>query len=242
MEIGTPAFWLAVLQIIAIDIVLSGDNAVVIALACRNLSATQRLKGIFWGVAGAVGLRVALTAFAAGLLGYPYLKLGGGIPLRWIGVKMLLPEEGNGREVRAPDHLGQAVKTIVVADFVMSLDNIVAVAAAARDHLGLLIFGLALSIPLIIWSSQLIMGLMDRFPAVVTLGAGLIGYVGGDMMVSDASVRDRAAALFPAAEQSAGLLAAVVVVGLGLWLARRAANATAARKILSGESDDPVSR
>ena len=122
MDFASPGFWVAVAQIIAIDIVLSGDNAVVIALACRNLPAAQRRQGILWGVAGAVGLRVVLTAFAASLLGYPYLKLVGGFLLLWIGVKLLLPEEGEGEDIQAASNLWGAVKTIIVADFIMSLE------------------------------------------------------------------------------------------------------------------------
>jgi YjbE family integral membrane protein len=167
MIFASHEFWIAVLQIIAIDIVLSGDNAVVIALACRNLPPAQRRLGILWGVAGAVGLRVVLTAFAAGLLGFPWLKLIGGCLLLWIAVKLLLPEEPEGPDIAAPKQLGAAVKTIIVADFVMSLDNVIAVAAAARDSMTLLLFGLAVSIPLIIWSSQIILKLMERFPVIV---------------------------------------------------------------------------
>ena len=178
------------MQIIAIDIVLSGDNAVVIALACRNLPPAQRKLGIFWGVVGAVGLRVVLTAFAAGLLGLPYLKLVGGALLLWIGIKLLLPDDGGGHEITAASHLWGAVKTIIVADFIMSLDNVIAVAAASRDSVMLLLFGLAVSIPLIVASSQLILHFMERFPIIVTLGAGLLGYVAGGMIVTDVLVRE----------------------------------------------------
>ena len=135
------------MQIIAIDLILSGDNAVVIALACRNLPPEQRKKGIFWGVFGAVGLRVLLTAFAAKLLGMPYLKLAGGLLLLWIGVKLLVADDQGGHEIAAASGLWSAVKTIVIADLVMSIDNVIAVAAASRDSLFLLLFGLAVSIP-----------------------------------------------------------------------------------------------
>jgi len=223
MDFATADFWIAVAQIIAIDIVLSGDNAVVIALACRNLPAAQRRRGILWGVAGAVGLRVVLTAFAASLLGYPYLKLIGGLLLLWIGVKLLLPQGGEGHDIEASANLWGAVKTIIVADFVMSMDNVIAVAAASRDSVALLLFGLAVSIPLIIWTSQLFLKLMERFPVIITLGAGLLGYVAGGMMASDLAVRDWAQALMPAATQLAGAAGALLVVTVGMGMARHRA-------------------
>jgi YjbE family integral membrane protein len=223
MDISSPDFWVAVLQIIAIDIVLSGDNAVVIALACRNLPPAQRRKGILWGVGGAIGLRVVLTAFAAALLGYPYLKLIGGVLLVWIGIKLLLPEPPEGHDIEASDKLWAAVKTIIVADFVMSLDNVIGVAAAAKDSIALLLFGLAVSIPLIVWTSQLFLKLMERFPIIITFGAGLLGYVAGSMMVSDVAVRDWVQTMIPAAPQLAGALGALLVVSVGSWLAWRAA-------------------
>jgi YjbE family integral membrane protein len=223
MDISSPDFWVAVLQIIAIDIVLSGDNAVVIALACRNLPPAQRRKGILWGVGGAIGLRVVLTAFAAALLGYPYLKLIGGVLLVWIGIKLLLPEPPEGQDIEASDKLWAAVKTIIVADFVMSLDNVIGVAAAAKDSIALLLFGLAVSIPLIVWTSQLFLKLMERFPIIITLGAGLLGYVAGSMMVSDVAIRDWVQAAIPVATHLAGAVGAVLVVAVGSWLAWRAA-------------------
>lgn len=221
-DFASPDFWIAVAQIVGIDIVLSGDNAVVIALACRNLPAAQRRLGIFWGVAGAVALRVVLTAFAAHLLGFAYLKLIGGVLLLWIGVKLLLPEEGEGgHEIDGASTLAGAVKTIIVADFVMSLDNVVGVAGAARDSLFLLLFGLALSIPLIVWSSQVIMRLMERHPLIVVAGAGLLGWVAGTMMASDIAVKARLLTWVPAAHYLAGILGMLLVVGLGRWLAAR---------------------
>jgi YjbE family integral membrane protein len=215
MDFATAEFWIAVAQIIAIDIVLSGDNAVVIALACRNLPAAQRRRGILWGVAGAVGLRVVLTAFAASLLGYPYLKLIGGL--------LLLPQGGEGHDIEASANLWGAVKTIIVADFVMSMDNVIAVAAASRDSVVLLLFGLAVSIPLIIWTSQLFLKLMERFPVIITLGAGLLGYVAGGMMATDLAVRDWAQALLPAPAQLAGAAGALLVVTVGVGIARQRA-------------------
>lgn len=223
MSPDSPDFWLAVVQIIFIDIVLSGDNAVVIALACRNLPAAQRRLGILWGVVGAVSLRVVLTAFAASLLGYPYLKVIGGLLLLWIGIKLLLPGDADGEDIEGAGNLWGAVKTIIVADFVMSMDNVIAVAAASRDSIVLLLFGLAVSIPLIVWTSQIFLRLMERHPIIITLGAGLLGYVAGGMLVSDLAVKAWAEATIPAAHYLAGALGALAVMGIGNWLAWRRA-------------------
>jgi len=222
LDLTSTVFWVAVGQIILIDIVLSGDNAVVIALACRNLTVDQRKKGIFWGVAGAVLLRVVLTACAALVMGLPWLKLVGGLLLLWIALKLMLPEDEDGHAIEASGNLWGAVKTIIVADFVMSLDNVIAVAGAAHGSMALLLFGLAVSIPLIVWSSQLILHWMERFPVIVLLGAGLLGYVAGQMMFTDPGVL---AWLPPLPEWSgklAGGIGAVLVVGLGRWLEQRA--------------------
>lgn len=220
-DFSSAAFWIAVAQIIAIDLILSGDNAVVIALACRNLPHEQRNKGILWGVFGAVGLRVILTAFAATLLGLPFLKLIGGLLLLWIGVKLLAVDDDGSHEIEAASTLWSAVKTIIIADFVMSADNVIAVAAASRDSLFLLLFGLAVSIPLIIWSSQIVLKLMERYPIVVTLGAGLLGWVAGGMFVGDAAIKEQVEALVPAAHYVAAILGATLVVAAGTWIARR---------------------
>ncbi|GAB2180392.1 TerC family protein [Denitratisoma sp. agr-D3] len=221
MDLVSSAFWLSVFQIIVIDLLLSGDNAVVIAMACRNLPPQQRKQGILWGVVGAVGLRLALTALAATLLGLPYLKIIGALLLLWIGTKLMLPEDEEGHDIEGSSRLIGAVKTIIVADFVMSLDNVIAVAAAAHDSLWLLLFGLAVSIPLIIFSSQLVLHLMERFPVVVTLGAALLGYVAGDMLVADPLLTGR----LPAGHGVhwlAGVLGALLVVATGTLLSRRA--------------------
>ncbi len=220
-SLASSAFWLAVGQIILIDIVLSGDNAVVIAMACRNLSPEQRRKGIFWGVAGAVSLRVVLTIFAALVMGLPWLKAVGGVLLLWIAVKLMLPEDEDGHDIEASAHLWGAVKTIVVADFVMSLDNVIAVAGAAHGSLLLLLFGLAVSIPLIVWSSQLILHWMERFPSIVLLGAALLGYVAGQMIFSDPGVLAFLPELPAWTAKLAGGLGAIVVVVIGRWLERR---------------------
>lgn len=222
MDFTSPQFWVAVVQIILIDIVLSGDNAVVIALACRKLPPEQRRKGVLWGVAGAIGLRVVLTAFAALLLDLPWLKLAGGLLLLWIGVKLMLPEDEHGEgNIAAADNLWGAVKTIIIADFVMSIDNVIAVAGAAHGHLGLLIFGLAISIPLIVWSSQLMLKLMDRFPIVVSSGAALLGWVAGSMIAHDVIAKPWLDAYLLYADKVLALAGAVLVLTLGSMLARR---------------------
>ncbi|HEY3433184.1 MAG TPA: TerC family protein [Rhodocyclaceae bacterium] len=221
MDFASTTFWIAVFQIIVIDILLSGDNAVVIAMACRNLPAAQRKKGILWGVLGAVVLRVVLTAVAATLLGLPYLKIIGGLLLLWIGVKLLLPEGDEGEDIQGSTRLIGAIKTIIVADFVMSLDNVIGVAAAAHDSLWLLIFGLAVSIPLIVFSSALVLHLMERFPIVVTLGAGLLGYVAGSMMVTDPLLAGLLSADNHWLKELVGGICAVLVVVVGNGLAWR---------------------
>ena len=221
IDLTSTVFWIAVGQIILIDIVLSGDNAVVIALACRNLSPEQRKKGILWGVAGAVGLRVVLTAFAAMVMNLPWLKFIGGLLLLWIAIKLMLPEDEEGHDIASSNHLWGAVKTIIVADFVMSLDNVIAVAGAAHGSLALLLFGLAVSIPLIVWSSQLILHWMERFPAIVLLGAGLLGYVAGQMLMTDHGVLELLPPLPVWSGKAAGALGAVLVVVIGRWLEQR---------------------
>jgi YjbE family integral membrane protein len=220
-DLTSTVFWVAVGQIILIDIVLSGDNAVVIALACRNLSPEQRKTGIFWGVAGAIGLRVVLTVFAALVMNLPWLKLVGGLLLIWIAVKLMLPEEEEGHDIQASAHLWGAVKTIIVADFVMSLDNVIAVAGAAHGSLVLLLFGLAVSIPLIVWSSQLILRWMERWPWIVLLGAGLLGYVAGQMIFSDPGVIGLLPPLPAWSAKAAGAIGALLVVVVGRWLEQR---------------------
>ncbi len=190
----TAHFWVAVGQIILIDILLGGDNAVVIALACRSLPPEQRRKGILWGTAGAIILRVILIAFALALLAVPYLKIVGAVLLIWIGVKLLIPEdEDEHSNIQASDKLWGAVKTVIVADLVMSVDNVIAIAGAAQGageqhQLALVIFGLLVSIPIIVWGSQLVLKLMDRFPIIITLGGMLLGWIAGTMAHTDPAV------------------------------------------------------
>jgi len=225
MDLTSPEFWIAVGQIVAIDILLGGDNAVVIALASRRLPPGQRRQAIFWGIFGAVALRVVLIFFALQLLQIPFLKVVGGLLLLWIGVKLLLPQpEGGGHDIDAATHLLGAVKTIILADAVMSLDNVIAIAAAAKEHIGLVVFGLVISVPIIVWGSRFVLILMDRFPVVITGGAALLGWIAGGMIAHDVAIKAYAEALFP------GLLAwvppvagALLVVLIGRVAGRRPA-------------------
>lgn len=235
MEFGSPQFWFAVLQIIAIDILLGGDNAVVIALACRNLPEKQRKLGIFWGVFGAIGLRVGITIFAVTLLAIPYLKIVGALLLLWIGVKLVLPQDGDGEHnIDASASLIGAIKTIIVADFVMSLDNVIAVAAAAKDSTALIVFGLLVSIPIIVWCSQIILKLMERYPVIILLGGGLLGYIAGDMFVRDPALKDwiEATAVWVRDYHVAGAVSAILVMAIGKIITARAARAEAERGVV----------
>jgi YjbE family integral membrane protein len=194
-EFLTAQFWLAVGQIIMIDILLGGDNAVVIALACRQLPQKLRTKGILWGTAGAIVLRVILIAFALTLLQVPFLKLVGAALLLWIGVKLLVPDDDEHSSIQGSDKLWAAVKTVIIADLVMSVDNVIAIAGAAtgagaQHQMPLVIFGLLVSIPIIVWGSQLVLKLMDRFPLVITAGGMLLGWIAGTMAYSDPALKD----------------------------------------------------
>ena len=221
----TAHFWVAVGQIILIDILLGGDNAVVIALACRSLPPQQRTKGILWGTAGAIILRVILIAFALTLLQVPYLKLVGAALLIWIGVKLLIPEdEDEHSNIQASDKLWGAVKTVIVADLVMSVDNVIAIAGAAQgageEHqLALVIFGLLVSIPIIVWGSQLVLKLMDRFPIIITVGGMLLGWIAGTMAVTDPAVTHLIAQT-DTLKYAAGISGALLVLAIGKWVAR----------------------
>src|SRR3954463_10944093 len=187
-EVMSQAFWLGLAKIIGVNIILSGDNAVVIALAARSLPAKQQKQAIIWGAGAAIVLRVILTLFAVALLGLPWLKLVGSVLLFWIGVKLLVPEDDDP-DIAANDQLLAAIKTILVADLVMSLDNVIAVAAAAGGSGTLLVLGLAISIPLVVFGATLLVKLMERFPIIITIGAGLIGWVAGEMLIADLALR-----------------------------------------------------
>ena len=215
-------FWVSVLQIIAIDILLGGDNAVVIALACRKLPEHQRNKGIAWGVVGAIVLRVVLIFFALQLLELPFLKIIGALLLLWIGVKLMQPEdEGGHGSIEGSAHLLGAIRTIVVADAVMSIDNVIAVAGAAKGDLGLVVFGIVVSIPIIVWGSKFVLKLMDRFPAVITLGAALLGWIAGGMLVGDVTLQPWLAAMPSWLHYATSVAGALFVVALGSGLAKR---------------------
>ncbi|MDR6951903.1 YjbE family integral membrane protein [Ancylobacter sp. 3268] len=197
MDFSSPIFWVSLLQIIWIDLLLSGDNAVVIALACRSLPEKQRKWGILLGAAAAVGLRIIFALAVSYLLGVPLLKVVGALLLFWIAIKLVLDEGGDGHHVESADSLWKAVRTIAIADAVMSLDNVVAIAAAARGHAELFIFGLLLTIPLIIFGSQLILKLISRFPALIWFGAALLGWIAGEMLVSDKVVLETMQTMMP---------------------------------------------
>ncbi len=234
-EFMTATFWVAVAQIIMIDILLGGDNAVVIALACRQLPAHQRTKGIMWGTAGAIILRVILIFFALTLLAIPFLKFVGALLLIWIGVKLLTPDaDDDHSNIQGSDKLWGAVKTVIIADLVMSVDNVIAIAGAAQtsgnaDHqMPLVIFGLLVSIPIIVWGSQLVLKLMDRFPMIITAGGMLLGWIAGTMMQTDPGL----VAYLPQDKvwgYAMGLAGALLVLALGkIIMARRTSTANAA--------------
>jgi len=237
----TP-FWIALGQIIVIDILLGGDNAVVIALACRKLPRAQRTKGIVWGTAGAIVLRVILIVFAMTLLQLPFLKVVGALLLLWIGVKLLAPDEDGHGDIQGSDKLLAAIKTIIVADLVMSVDNVIAIAGAAQtshqDHQVLLVtLGLLISIPIIVWGSQLVIKLMERFPLVIVLGGMLLGWIAGGMLVTDpvfvhpdkwawmpklGSLDDKGLAVVPPAlYYGAHVVGALLVLAVGKLVAAR---------------------
>src|SRR5882672_7828908 len=234
-ELVTSQFWLGLGAIIWVNIILSGDNAVVIALAARSLPAKQQRLAIFWGAAAAVVLRIVLTIVAVELLKLPYLKLIGGVLLFWIAVKLLVPEDDGDGDVKSSDHLIGAIKTILVADLVMSLDNVIAVAAVAKGSFVLLVLGLLISIPLVVYGATMLMKLMGRYAVIIPVGAALIGSVAGEMLVTDPvvigwfqsnahwmidfevfSVFGRKFEL-----SGAGLIGVVLVVAAGKWLAKR---------------------
>jgi YjbE family integral membrane protein len=216
--ITTPEFWLALSQIILINIVLSGDNAVVIALASRSLPPKQQKMAILCGSVGAIVLRVILTFFAVYLLSLPYLKLAGAALLLWIGVNLLKGEDGD-EELQGHSNLTAAIKTIIIADLVMSLDNVIGVAAAAKGNIVLLVVGLGISIPLIIYGSTLILKLMTRFPVIVTIGAALLGWVAGEMAFSDPAIKAWAEGHHNL-HYIPPVIGALAVVAVGKWLSR----------------------
>ena len=223
MDITSAAFWAALGSIIWVNILLSGDNAVVIALAARSLPPQQQKKAIFWGSAAAIVMRVGLTVIALEMLKWPYLKIIGGALLLYIGVQLLLEEE---EEVEGgePAKAGMliAIRTILIADLVMSLDNVIAVAAAAKGDIPLLVMGLGISIPLIIFGSTLLLKVMERFPVIIILGAALLGFLAGEMVLSDPAIVGWIGEVSHTVANIAGAVGAVVVVAVGLGMQRRA--------------------
>jgi len=222
MDLTSGAFWAALGSIILANVVLSGDNAVVIALAARSLPPQQQKKAIFWGSGAAIVMRIVLTLIAVEMLKWPWLKVVGAVLLVYIGVSLLQEDEGEGGDSHETGGMMAAIRTILVADLVMSLDNVLAVAAAAKGDTVLLVIGLAVSIPLIIFGSTLLLKVMERFPIIITLGAALLGFLAGEMLLTDPAVTARFGELSHDVVNGAGAVGAVLVVGLGMWLQRRA--------------------
>jgi YjbE family integral membrane protein len=219
LDLYSPLFWSAFGSIVLANIVLSGDNAVVIAMAARTLKPAQRGKAIFWGSAAAIVMRIILTIVAIQLLSLPYLKVVGAILLVYIGVDLLSAEEdGFGKEING---MFAAIRTILIADLVMSLDNVLAVAAAAKGNVPLLVLGLLVSIPLIVFGATLLTKVMERFPIIITIGAALLGFLAGEMLLTDPAVTSRFGAMGEQTVTFAGVLGAVLVVALGTYLTKR---------------------
>jgi len=218
--LSNPDTWTALAKIAVINIVLSGDNAVVIALACRSLAPKQQRNAFIVGTAGIVVLMTALTSCAALLMTLPWIQLAGSLLLLWIGAKLLLPEGEQG-DVDDTANFWVAVKTIIIADLVMSIDNVLGMAGAAKGHYGMLFVGLVITMPLILFGSAMLMKVMERFPVVVTIGAGLLGYVAGDMAVGDIAVRGWIAVHAPSLEWIAPVAGVVIVIVAGKLLAQR---------------------
>ncbi len=219
------AFWIGVLQILLIDVLLSGDNAMVIALACRGLPPRQRKWGIIIGASLAVMLRIALTGVVSQLMQLPYLKLIGGLALLYIAAKLLVPEKAGRNEVEPAAHLWGAISIIVIADVVMSIDNILPIAAASRGNIALLVIGLAGSIPLLVIGAAIIISLLNRFPILIWAGSALLGWIAGEMIATDpvisgylmAGIGERFAAQAELLAAGAGVLLTIAAGGLLRW-------------------------
>ncbi len=221
LDLSSAAVWSAFGSIMLANIILSGDNAVVIAMAARSLKPDQRGKAIFWGSAAAIVMRIILTIVAIQLLTLPYLKMIGAVLLVYIGVDLLSgggDEDSHGKEIGS---MGAAIRTILIADLVMSLDNVLAVAAAAKGNMPLLVAGLLISIPLIIFGSTLLMKVMERFPIIITLGAALLGFLAGEMLLTDPAFVGWFGKMGEQTIMFAGVIGAAIVVGLGLWMQKR---------------------
>lgn len=228
MDLTSPIFWSAFGSILLANIVLSGDNAVVIAMAARTLQPAQRNKAIFWGSAAAIVMRIVLTIVAIQLLTLPYLKLIGAILLVYIGVDLLNGDEegeGEGKEISG---MASAIRTILIADLVMSLDNVLAVAAAAKGNLPLLVMGLLVSIPLIIFGATLLTKVMERFPIIITIGAALLGFLAGEMLLTDPAVVTQFGVIDEQIVTIGGILGAALVVAVGTYMQKRRARSSEA--------------
>lgn len=219
--LATPEFWLGLGTIVWFNIILSGDNAVVIALAARSLPSRQKKRAIVWGAGAAVVLRIVLTIVAVALLQFPYLKLVGAAALLWIAVQLIVPDQSDGDEVQSTPSMLAAIRTILIADLVMSTDNVLAVAAVARDSNLLLTLGLVISIPLVVFGAALLMKLMERYPLIITLGAAVLGWTAGDMGVTDPAIAEWVADEAAWLHWGAPAVGAVLVVAVGMWLAKR---------------------
>lgn len=217
----TPAFWSGLTQIILVNIVLSGDNALVIALACRNLEKRHQKPAILAGSVGAIILRIIFVLIVDQLLRISFLKLGGGLLLLWIGIKLVQGEEEHGDGIKGAGSLWAAIRTIIIADAVMSLDNAIAIAAAAKGDTTLIILGLLISIPLIIFGATLIMALLQRFPIIVVAGGGLLGWIAGEVIATDPAYAQQLAAMIPNAKLVFEVGGAVITVALGYFLQYR---------------------
>ncbi|MCI0651957.1 MAG: TerC family protein [Planctomycetes bacterium] len=228
----TWEFWEGLAKIIGIDILLSGDNAVVIALACRSLPPAQQRKGIIIGAGAAIGLRVVFASVITLVLEIPYLKLAGGLLLFHIAIKLLKPEDSReGHDVDAASNLWQAIRTVAIADAVMSLDNVIAIGAAAHGDVLLIVLGLLFSIPLIIYGSTLILKLLARYPIIVTAGGGLLGWIAGEITVGDDSIAGYLKESgIPHYERIAAAAGALFVIAIGTWLGRRVRRRRAPRR------------
>ena len=220
LDLTSPLFWSAFGSIVLANIVLSGDNAVVIAMAARTLKPEQRGRAIFWGSAAAIVMRIVLTIVAIQLLSLPYLKIIGAILLVYIGVDLLKGEDEDGGDSKEISGLMAAIRTILIADLVMSLDNVLAVAAAAKGNLSLLVLGLLVSIPLIIFGATLLTKVMERFPIIITIGAALLGFLAGEMLLTDPAVMTQFGVVGERTVTFGGLLGAVLVVGMGTYLTK----------------------
>lgn len=221
LDLSSTPFWAAFGSIVLANIVLSGDNAVVIAMAARTLKPEQRGKAIFWGSAAAIVMRILLTIVAIQLLTLPYLKLIGAVLLVYIGVDLLKGGDDDGGDSQQIHGLMVAIRTILIADLVMSLDNVLAVAAAAKGNVPLLVLGLLVSIPLIVFGATLLTRVMDRFPIIITIGAALLGFLAGEMLLTDPAVTRYFGVVSEQTVTFAGAAGAALVVALGVWLQKR---------------------